>query len=254
MIIKNTKFPVIPVKTGIQKLLKPASWIPACAGMTKRALILTLMGFFLFMSPPPAHAEQVAELAAPEAAPLPPHKDLAHIERYLQNITTYEARFTQTAEVYGEPITGTVYIQRPGRLRFQYDAPIKDYIVADGRFIYYWDGYLETYSSTLISQTLAAFILREDVRLNSGDIIMLDATRRDGLLGVTVAQRKDPEQGRLTLIFQEKPLKLVRWQIVDGAGYVTQIELTNIKENKPIENARRLFRFVDPAIIKPGFN
>ncbi len=183
---------------------------------------------------------------------------LEKIEDYIKSIDTLQARFTQTAEVYADDLMGTFYLERPGKLRFEYDDPIKDYIVSDGRFIYYWDGEMENYSSALTSSTLAAFLVREEPGLTSDKFDIIDIARKNKMLGITVIYKGEPEKGRLTLIFKEKPtLELARWQVVDAQGYVTQIELSDIKkgtEKQPLDFDQDLFVFVDPDIANPGFN
>lgn len=183
---------------------------------------------------------------------------LEKIEDYIKSIDTLQARFTQTAEVYADDLMGTFYLERPGKLRFEYDDPIKDYIVSDGRFIYYWDGEMENYSSALTSSTLAAFLVRDEPGLTSDKFEIIDIARKNKMLGITLIYKGEPEKGRLTLIFKEKPtLELARWQVVDAQGYVTQIELSDIKkgtEKQPLDFNQDLFVFVDPDIANPGFN
>src|SRR5688572_27578396 len=62
-----------------------------------------------------------AQAAAPPLTPQD-QEDIARVEQYLNAITTLEARFSQIVE-RGPPLTGTFYIKRPGKLRFQYDPP-----------------------------------------------------------------------------------------------------------------------------------
>lgn len=180
-------------------------------------------------------------------------KILKQIEDYIKSITTLKARFGQTAEIYSQDLTGTFSMQRPGKLRFEYDAPIDDYIVADGTFIYFYDSEMEHYTSAPVNSTMAAFLVRKDPGLTSEDIEVMDVADKDGLLGVTLRYADEPEKGRLTLIFKKEPqLQLLKWQIVDAQGYVTQIELKDVKTGMKID--RDTFVFVAPQISDPGYN
>ncbi len=67
-----------------------------------------------------------------------------------KGLKTVKARFVQTAPDGGQT-RGTFYLNRPGKLRFQYDPPLKDFVVADGLFIYFYDGELEQQSNAPIS-------------------------------------------------------------------------------------------------------
>ena len=76
-------------------------------------------------------------------------QDIAIVEHYLQGLTSARARFVQTTHD-GTQLVGTFYLQRPGKLRFEYDDPIKDFVVADGVFIYFYDAELGEQSNASI--------------------------------------------------------------------------------------------------------
>lgn len=184
-------------------------------------------------------------------------KTLKQIETYIHSIDTLKARFSQTAEVYSDDLKGTFYLSRPGKLRFEYDD-LNDYIVADGTFIYFYDDEMKSASQALIGSTLAAFLVRDDIELLDASIEIMDLTRDEekGVLGLTLRQADNPEAGRLTLIFKEKPkLQLDKWLVVDSRGYVTQVELSDIKQGVSFKNEKDgLFTYVDPKILKPSYN
>lgn len=209
-----------------------------------------LIGFLMVILVSPLSAEIKPPAPTSKTQTFAPEV-LQEIEDYIVSIKTLKARFSQTAEVYANPLQGTFYLKRPGRLRFEYDPPIEDFIMADGTIIHYYDSELDTTSRALIGQTLAAFLVRKDPGLTNGKIEVVNLARetRDNLLGITVIKKGKPEKGRLTLIFQEKPtLELLKWQVVDSQGYVTQIELTDVE--KGVDLDEDLFR----DIPDPGFN
>src|ERR1700722_14743297 len=72
---------------------------------------------------------------------------------YLNGIVTLQARFTQTSSD-GKRATGTFLLKRPGRLRFEYDKPVTDFIVADGSLIYYYDWQMKRARGTKNSRSL----------------------------------------------------------------------------------------------------
>jgi len=176
--------------------------------------------------------------------------DVQKVERYLNNTKTLKARFTQTA-YDGSTATGTFYLKRPGRLRFEYDAPIQDFIVADGVFIYYYDAEMKQQSNTTIGNSLADFLLRKDISLD-GDITVTDVKREGGLLQLTLVTTEDPSAGSLTLGFEEGPLLLKKWRVTDGQGLTTDIELSQIETGLSL--SRKLFYYLDPERNKPDYN
>jgi len=169
------------------------------------------------------------------------------VEDYLRDLGTAQARFLQTASD-GSQYLGTFYLNRPGKLRFEYDEPVDDFVVADGYFIYFYDSELGEQSNAPIGQTLADFILRPDLKL-SGDIAVQNVNRNDGLLQVTLAQAEDPGAGSLTLGFDENPFALRKWRIIDPQGATTEIELFELQTD--IDLDRNLFAYHDPKENKP---
>ena len=192
------------------------------------------------------------------AAPHPAEerlKTVAKIEKYLHDLKTMKARFTQTAP-NGEKTSGVFYMKRPGKMRFEYDPPVEDFIVADGLFIYFYDSVMEHQSSTAIGNSLADFILRDNIRL-SGDIKILDISEglidKDKSLEVTLTQTADPGAGNLTLIFRQQPMQLVSWVINDAQGMTTTLALWEAHSNIHIED-ESLFRYRDPKLARPQYN
>lgn len=176
--------------------------------------------------------------------------DIAKVEQYLNGIKTLKARFIQTAND-GQQIAGHFMLKRPGRLRFEYDPPVTDFIVADGLLVYYYDGQLKEQSSVPISNSLADFFLRPKLKL-SGDLTVSGIKREGGFLQVTLQQTKEPLEGSLTLAFSEEPFSLRRWRIVDAQGAITEIELFDTQTGITLENS--LFKYYDPEHTKTRYN
>jgi len=122
--------------------------------------------------------------------------DVASIEKaesYMQNLKSAQARFVQTAHD-GTQSVGTFYLQRPGKLRFEYDPPIENFIVADGTFIYFYDADLEQQTNAPIKATLANFFLRKEFSLTD-DLLVQNARFVGDDLQIKVVKAKDPEGG-----------------------------------------------------------
>lgn len=185
--------------------------------------------------------------AAPAFAASP---EIEAVETYLNGITTLQARFVQTAQDGGKA-AGVFMLKRPGRLRFEYDAPVTDFIVADGTLIYYYDGQMKQQRSTLITSSLADFFLRPNLKL-SGDISVSGLRREGGLLHVTLVQASDKLAGSLTLMFHEKPMRLEKWRIVDAQGQTTDVALQAVRPGVSLND--RLFHYYDPLNKKSFIN
>lgn len=175
-------------------------------------------------------------LAAQDAA-------LADIQRYLNGITTLQARFQQIAPD-GSLSTGRVYIQRPGRLRFDYDPPSRIRLIAPGdwRLIFY-DASIGQVNVIPISQTPLGILLDDEVRLD-GDVEVTAVREQANELAVTLVRKGEADQGSVTLVFSRSPLELRRWSVVDPQGLVTHIVLQEVQTGLKLDP--ELFRWRSP--------
>jgi len=170
-------------------------------------------------------------------------KDVKRAEKYLNELKTARSRFVQTTHD-GTQLVGTFYLNRPGKLRFEYDAPIEDFVVADGLFIYFYDAELKEQTNAPIGQTLADFILRKNLEL-SGDLTVKNVRRSGDYLQIETVQTADPEAGKLILGFSENPMQLKKWRIIDTQGLITEVELFYLKTG--IKHESGLFAYHDPV-------
>lgn len=164
------------------------------------------------------------------------------IEDYINNLGTARARFVQTTH-NGTQLVGTFYLARPGKLRFEYDEPIKDFVVADGTFIYFYDAEAGEQTNAPIGQTLADFILRKKLDLKK-EITVTDYKEAGGLIQVEMVQTSDPGAGKLVLGFDKEPLTLKKWRIIDAQDLITEVELFYLKTD--IKHPDGLFVYKDP--------
>ena len=202
--------------------------------------ILTALLIPLLASPALA---QNSPVPAKQATPVERPAEVDQAESYFRSLMTAKARFIQTAPD-GSQTNGTFYLSRPGKLRFQYDAPLKDFVVADGLFIYFYDGAMGQQTNAPISQTLADFLLRKELRL-SGDLKVTRIMRANGLLQITIVQRSEPGAGALTLGFRESPFfELKKWRVKDSQGAITEVELFDIEAGIKLPSS--LFSYHDP--------
>lgn len=65
------------------------------------------------------------------------------LESYLRGLTSLSSRFQQiTLSADGGRMvesSGTLYLQRPGKFRWEYDSPVKQVIIADGKRVWLHD-------------------------------------------------------------------------------------------------------------------
>lgn len=174
--------------------------------MCIRALIasLALIAFAL-----PAQAEKIS---------------LSELSRYLNGLTTATAQFTQI-NADGSITTGTLYIKRPGRVRFEYNPPDRSLVLAGGGQVAIFDPKSnqppEQYP---LKRTPLNLILQANVDL--GQARMVVSHKEDGNTTKVRAQDPEhPEYGSIDLVFTGKPTALRQWVINDDSGHQTTVIL-----------------------------
>lgn len=194
-----------------------------CVGLAMAALLLmTSLG----------RAAVSAELSRSDAL------ELQRVERYLNDLGTLKARFTQITS-NGETASGTFYLDRPGKMRLEYDPPLPYLYVADGFWLTFYDTELGQRNDVPLGKTLADFITRDN--LSFSDDVNVTGVQADATgVAIDVVLTDDPGQGTLTLVFEKRPLRLTQWQMADGQGAVTQVLLDDPEFD--ITLPRALFR------------
>jgi outer membrane lipoprotein-sorting protein len=157
-----------------------------------------------------------ARAAAPRAAQLSPQDqdELKRVQDYLNGIKTLQSRFQQFAQD-GGVASGTIYLQRPGKMRIVYDDPVPVLIVCTADTVYYYDKKLEQLSQIAIKDTPAWFLLRPEIKL-TGDVTVTNLQRTPGALRIAMTETKQADIGNLTLVLSDRPLELKQWTVVDA--------------------------------------
>jgi outer membrane lipoprotein-sorting protein len=148
---------------------------------------------------------------------------LEALSAYLNTIDTAQASFTQH-NADGTTSHGTLYIERPGRIRFEYAPPNDDtLVVAGGGQVAVFDGHGAPEQFPL-RRTPLNLILARNVDLTRISMV----TGHGEQDGRTIVQAQDPEHpefGRIYLYFERDPLRLAEWLIVSETGEQTRVEL-----------------------------
>ena len=149
---------------------------------------------------------------------------LGQISQYLNTVQSAKSPFTQI-NGDGTISTGTVYIKRPGKMRFEYNPPEQALVLAWSGAVYIFDkkvgGQPETYP---LSQTPLSIILARNVNL--GRAGMVTGHSYDGTATTVTAQDPShPEYGSIQMKFTDNPVELRQWIVRDGNGTTTTLVL-----------------------------
>ena len=207
-----------------------------------------LLTLAFILSPALAFAGTNGDAPAPVKLSAKDQVEVTRIQAYLNNLKNISADFMQVTD-QGGMMTGKIAIQRPGKMRVTYDAPSKDFIVADGGTVHIWDDELKSQTNVDEGSSLAEFILRDPIHL-SGDVTLTKLEHFPAKIEMTLVQTDDPASGSLTLIFEDKPLKLRQWRVIDPQGHTTGVNLQNMRED--VSFPASTFTFTPPSFGKGG--
>jgi outer membrane lipoprotein-sorting protein len=153
------------------------------------------------------------------------------ISAYLSGMKQAVGRFVQVGPD-GRKSQGELYVQKPGRLRFEYDEPSPVQLIADGLTVAVRDRKLATQDLYPISQTPLRFLLSDKVDLMKDTNVI--GVYSDDVFSTVVIEERQAFGGKhkVMLMFDAKNLALKQWTITDPQGFDTTVALSNLDTTK----------------------
>jgi outer membrane lipoprotein-sorting protein len=171
--------------------------------------------------------------------------DIGRAEVSLNALHTLKARFQQIAP-NGSVTNGTAWLERPGRMRFQYDPPAPFLLVAGHGLLVFYDSQLQQTTNIPLDRTPLGLLLRDNLKL-SGDVTVTRVQRYPGQTQISLLRTASPGDGSLTLIFAEPQMALQSWTVVDAQRQETRIRLADVQLGGTFDQS--LFTFIDPKFF-----
>ena len=205
------------------------------------------------MPPPPAAAQgplsglkslfnwnRPAEPEAPAAAPTttttatfnPTQRaQVDKVSQYLSSVQQLSGNFVQVGPD-GARVRGEFYIQKPGKVRFEYDPPTPIEIVADGQSVVVRNSKLATQDLYPLSQTPLRFLLSDRIDLIRDTNVT--SVRADDVFVTITIEEKQALIGtsRLMMMVGAKDFQLKQWTVTDPQGYDTTVAVSNLDTSK----------------------
>jgi outer membrane lipoprotein-sorting protein len=153
--------------------------------------------------------------------------DLVRVSAALNAIHAIQGGFVQIGP-NGDVDQGTIYLDKPGRVRFEYDPPNPMLIVSDGRTITVKNRKLDTTDHYPLFGTPLHFILNNDVDLRNNNRIV-DVRREDDNVIVDVKTNAAAWRANVSVVFSGPELELRQWTVVDAQGLSTTVALRDVK-------------------------
>jgi outer membrane lipoprotein-sorting protein len=192
-----------------------------------------------------------AALAAVAALPAQAQSNLSAEDRavlqraqsYLQNLTSAQGTFVETSGAQRRE--GRFWLQRPGKMRFEYTRPEGLLVVSDGSNVKRYDPRLDVFRQVPLSQTPLSTFLARNVRLDQGVRIDRITRMQSGAFAIVARDSRRPNDGQVILSFAGDPLRLHEWTIVDAQGGRTRTQLTSLRPASGLSSS--LFQLRDPT-------
>jgi len=168
--------------------------------------------------------------------------EAARVSTYLSSLQTLVGNFVQVGPD-GTKTKGDFFIQKPGKVRFEYDPPTPIDIIADGQSLAVRDRNLATQDIYPLSQTPLRFLLSDRIDLMK-DTNVVNVTADDVFVSVTIEEKQALiGTSRLMLMIGAKDGQLKQWTVTDPQGYDTTVAVYNLDTTKK----------PDPSLFKIDF-
>ena len=153
------------------------------------------------------------------------------VSQYLSSVQQLSGNFVQVGPD-GARVRGEFYIQKPGKVRFEYDPPSPIEIIADGQSVVVRDRKLATQDLYPLSQTPLRFLLSERIDLAKETNIV--GIRADDVFVTIIIEERQALIGtsRLMMMVGAKDFQLKQWTITDPQGYDTTVAVSNLDTSK----------------------
>jgi len=152
---------------------------------------------------------------------------LGQISAYLNQLQTAQGGFTQI-NADGTLSTGQIYIKRPGRIRFEYNAPSDALVMAGGGQLAIFDARSNTGPDRYpLNQTPLSIILQSDVDLARSGMVT-DVVSEGSTTTVTAQDPASPNSGTMQMVFTANPIELRQWIVTDELGTETTVILNDL--------------------------
>jgi outer membrane lipoprotein-sorting protein len=159
------------------------------------------------------------------------HALVDRVSLYLSTIQTLVGKFVQVGPD-GRKTEGSFYIQKPGKVRFEYDPPSPIEVVADGSFVQVRDRKLDTKDTYPLATTPLRYLLAD--RIDLWRETHLVSVGQDAKYITVTIEEKSLVVGthRLMMMFDAKDFQLLQWTVTDPQGYDTTVGVYNLDTNK----------------------
>ncbi|MGB3502981.1 MAG: outer membrane lipoprotein carrier protein LolA [Mesorhizobium sp.] len=205
-----------------------ASLGAVCRRAARFALVLGITGAvagFAGASYAPVSPVAQASAAAADAA--------QKIANHFSSVKTMSGEFVQFGP-RGEKTGGTFMIERPGKIRFNYEAPSNFRVVSDGKQVLILNTKLRTADMYPLSKTPLKLLLDDQIDLSGKKL--LKVTEDPDLTTIVLQDKSVFGDSRITLMFDPKSYELRQWTVTDAQGKDTTVMIYNLQQGVKLDS------------------
>ena len=181
---------------------------------------------------------------SPAAATEPADREVVDaISRNFLSIPTMAGEFVQFGPDGGQT-SGVFYIERPGKIRFNYQPPAAIEVISNGRTVAIHNKKLKTWDFYPLGKTPLKLLLDDEIDLDSDTI--RDIRAEPDLTTIVLGDSQIFGDSIITLMFDPEKHDLRQWTIRDAKGKETSVMIFNVKKN--VELPEKLFAFDELSI------
>ncbi len=163
------------------------------------------------------------------------------IADHFSSVKTMTGEFVQFGPK-GEQTGGKFFIERPGKLRFNYEAPSNFRVVSDGKSVVLMNQKLQTADLYSLSQTPLKLLLDERIDLSGSKV--RDIREESDLTTIQLADKSVFGSATITMMFDPKTYELRQWTVTDAQGKDTTVMIFNVQEGVTF----------DPSVFRIDYN
>ncbi|WP_026620118.1 outer membrane lipoprotein-sorting protein [Ensifer sp. WSM1721] len=169
------------------------------------------------------------------------------IADHFSSVKTMAGEFVQFGP-RGEQTGGKFYIRRPGRIRFNYEAPSPMRVIADGRSVVIGNMKLKTWDIYPLSKTPLNLLLSERIDLRSR--MVRDVKVESDLITIVLGDRSIFGDSTITMMFDPKTYDLRQWTITDAQKKDTSVMIFNVRTGMELDD--KVFRIPYDEVRNKG--
>ena len=171
------------------------------------------------------------------------------VNMYLMSVQTMIGNFVQVGPD-GRRSEGKIYLQKPGRIRFEYNPPSPIELVADGNSVVIRDRKLDTQDLYPLSQTPLRFLLADRIDLLR-ETNVVSVSVDDTFLSLLLEEKHTlGGTHKVLLMFSAKDTQLKQWTVTDPQGYDTTVALYNLDLGKKLDPSMFVINYERKEIIQ----